>query len=57
MPGKAADVTIMNPEAEFVIDRREFVSKGHNTPFDGRKVRGRVEYTLVGGRIVYGAHP
>lgn len=57
MPGKAADVTIMNPEAEFVIDRREFVSKGHNTPFDGRKVRGRVEYTLVGGRIVYGARP
>lgn len=57
LPGKAADVTIMNPEAEFLIDRREFVSKGHNTPFDGRKVRGRVEYTLVGGRIVYGARP
>ncbi|MBD5156256.1 MAG: dihydroorotase [Butyrivibrio sp.] len=57
LPGKAADITIMNPEAEFVIDRRDFASKGHNTPFDGRKVKGRVEYTLVGGRIIYRESP
>lgn len=53
LPGRAADITVMNPDAEFVIDRNDFVSKGHNTPFDGRRVRGAVEYTLVGGRIVY----
>lgn len=54
LPGRAADITVMNPEEEFVIDRREFASKGHNTPFDGRRVKGRVKYTIVGGRIVYG---
>lgn len=53
LPRKAADITIMNPGYEFVIDRRDFASKGKNTPFDGRKVRGIVEYTIVGGQIVY----
>lgn len=53
LPGKAADITIMNPDEEFVIDRNNFCSKGHNTPFDGRRVKGPVEYTIVGGQIVY----
>lgn len=53
MPGAVADVTIMDPEWEFVIDRNEFVSMGHNTPFDGRKVKGRVVTTIVNGEIVY----
>ncbi len=53
LPGRPADITVMNPETEFVIDRRDFVSKGHNTPFDGRRVKGLVEYTLVDGRVVY----
>ena len=29
------------------------MSKGKNTPFDGREVYGRVEYTLADGEIVY----
>ena len=53
MPGAVADVTVMDPEWEFVIDRNEFVSMGHNTPFDGRKVKGRVVTTIVNGEIVY----
>ena len=53
MPGAVADVTIMDPEWEFVIDRNEFVSMGHNTPFDGRTVKGRVVTTIVNGEIVY----
>ncbi|MCM1307894.1 MAG: dihydroorotase, partial [Butyrivibrio sp.] len=55
LTGRVADITVMDPNAEFVIDRREFVSKGHSTPFDGRRVRGRVKYTLAGGRIIYNA--
>lgn len=51
--GKAADLVIADPEAEYTIDRKSFHSKGKNTPFDGRKVIGRVEYTLVAGKIVY----
>lgn len=51
--GKIADVTIINPDEEYVIDKTAFASKGKNTPFDGKKVRGRVKYTIVSGRIVY----
>lgn len=51
--GKIADVTIIDPKAEYVIDKNTFESKGKNTPFDGWKVRGKVLYTIVDGRIVY----
>ncbi len=53
LPGAPADITVMDPEKEYVIDRRDLVSKGHNTPFDGRRVRGMVKYTIAGGKIIY----
>lgn len=53
LPGRPADIIIVNVDDEVVIDRNNFVSKGHNTPFDGYKVKGIVEYTIVGGKIVY----
>lgn len=52
-PGTAADLVIADFDAEYVIDKNEFVSKGKNTPFHGRKVSGVVEYTIVGGKVVY----
>lgn len=51
--GKVADITIIDPNEEYVIDVNTFCSKGHNTPFAGHKVKGRVKYTLVDGNIVY----
>lgn len=51
--GAAADITIINPDREYIIDVNTFVSKGKNTPFDGYKVSGEVEYTILGGKIVY----
>ena len=51
--GKPADVTIIDPEAEYTIYASEFVSKGKNTPFDGRKVKGRVMATICDGKTVY----
>ena len=51
--GKIADLTIVDPESEYVIDKSKFFSKGRNTPFHGRTVTGRVEYTLVAGKLVY----
>lgn len=54
-PGKEADVVIIDPEAEYVIDKNTFVSKGRNTPFHGRKVKGKVMTTICGGKIVYQA--
>lgn len=52
-PGMPADITIADFDAEYVIDKNEFVSKGKNTPFHGKKVSGKVEYTIVDGEVVY----
>lgn len=51
--GADADVTIVDPEAQWVVDPEQFKSKGRNTPFAGWKLKGRVVSTLVGGRAVY----
>lgn len=53
--GKVADIVIIDPEAEYAIDVNEFESKGRNTPFNGKKVKGRVVKTIVAGDIVYSA--
>jgi len=50
---KRADITIIDPNCEYVIDKNAFQSKSRNTPFDGRTVRGKVMYTIVGGKVVY----
>lgn len=52
-PGKAADVVIFDPKAQYTINKKEFLSKGRNTPFDGREVTGKVRITIVNGHIVY----
>ena len=51
--GKAADITIFDPERTYRIDKNSFVSKGKNTPFDGFEVTGEVVCTLVDGKVVY----
>jgi dihydroorotase len=51
--GRIADLVIADPDVAYTIDKNKFYSKGKNTPFHGRKVTGRVEYTLVSGKIVY----
>lgn len=51
--GKAADIVIFDTSREYTIDKDTFASKGRNTPFHGRKVKGQVMYTLAGGTVVY----
>ena len=51
--GKIADITIIDPNKEYTIDVNTFESKGKNTPFDGYKVSGEVEYTILNGKVVY----
>lgn len=51
--GKPADVTIIDPETEYIIEPESFVSKGKNTPFGGKKVKGQVVATICGGEVVY----
>jgi len=47
--GQPADVTIIDPSHEWVIDAERFRSKSRNTPFNGREVRGKAAATLVDG--------
>lgn len=51
--GVDADLTIFDPDEEWVIDPDKFASKARNTPFAGRTVKGRVKYTIIGGRVIY----
>lgn len=51
--GMEADITIFDPEEEWVVDPTKFASKGRNTAFAGWTVKGRVKYTIVGGKVIY----
>lgn len=51
--GADADLTIIDPELEEVVDPARFASKGRNTPFAGWRLKGLPVATIVGGRIVY----
>lgn len=55
--GADADVTIVDQQAQWVVDPGKFRSKSRNTPFVGWKVKGRVLTTIVGGRVVFEAGP
>ncbi len=51
--GSPADITIFDPDLEWRVDTREFVSKGKNTPLAGRTLKGRVKITLFHGKMVW----
>lgn len=53
--GKVADMVIFDPKVTYTICAEEFAGKSKNTPFDGRKVTGKVMTTIVAGEIVYNA--
>lgn len=51
--GATADVCIFDPETRWTLREDNMVSRGHNTPFLGWQLRGRVTHTLVGGKLVF----
>ena len=51
--GKIADITIFDPNEEYVYTKDKIVSKAKNSPFINRKLKGKVKYTIVSGDIVY----
>ena len=51
--GKIADITIFDPNEEYIYKKENIVSKAKNSPFIGKKLKGKVKYTIVGGKIVY----
>ena len=51
-PGRTADVVVINPDQEKAVDPAQFYSKGKNTPFVGRVLKGWPEMVIKSGRIV-----
>jgi dihydroorotase len=50
-PGARADITVFDPMAEVIVDASRFESKGRNTPFDGRHLKGQARHVIVEGKI------
>ena len=51
--GYLPDFVIVDLDASYTIDASKFESMGHNTPFDGWKVQGKICETIVGGQSVW----
>jgi dihydroorotase len=52
-PGRAADITIIDPHAAFKVDVSQFQSLSRNCPFNGWRLQGKPVLTMVGGRVVF----
>jgi dihydroorotase len=50
--GDIADITILDPDKIKTVDPDNFYSKGRNTPFGGRQLKGWPWMTIVNGKIV-----
>jgi dihydroorotase len=51
--GADADVTVNDPEREWIVDRHAFRSRGKNSPFHGWRMQGKAVMTIVAGVIRY----
>jgi dihydroorotase len=51
--GAVADITLIDPELEWTVDREASFSRSRNTPFHGRELRGRAVRTIVAGKTVW----
>jgi dihydroorotase len=51
--GRAADVTLIDPNLEWTVEASTFQSMSRNTPFDDWKLKGRAVQTIVGGKTVW----
>ena len=49
--GAAADFVLFDPDETWIPT--EYASKSSNSPFTGKKLTGKVKYTICGGKIVY----
>lgn len=52
-PGADADVTIIDPDLMWTVDKTQFASKGRNTPFHGWELTGRAVCTILAGKVVW----
>jgi dihydroorotase len=52
-PGKDANLIILDPKKEWVVRKEDFLSKSKNSAFLGKTLKGKVEYTIYKGKIIY----
>jgi dihydroorotase len=52
-PGADADITLIDPDLEWIFRKEDSFSRSRNTPFDGWKLKGRAIRTIVGGKTVW----
>ncbi len=50
-PGGSADITLIDPDMEWTLTRDQLAGRSTNTPFLGRRLRGRAVATMVGGQV------
>ena len=53
--GCDADIAIVSPRKEWVVKKKDFMSRSKNSAFLGRRLKGEVEYTIHKGKVVYKA--
>jgi dihydroorotase len=51
--GADADITVIDLESEFTVDKDSFKSRSRNSPFHGWRLKGRAVYTVVSGKVVF----
>jgi dihydroorotase len=51
--GSEADITVIHPELNYVLQRQDIISKSKNSPFIGSRLQGKAVFTLCGGRITH----
>lgn len=52
-PGAVADIVIFDTDQTWMVDPKDFASKGRNTPLAGQQLKGQVMMTMVGGEIAF----
>jgi dihydroorotase len=51
--GARADLVLFDPQAKWTIEAARLRSKGKNTPFIGREVKGKVKMTVASGKVIF----
>jgi dihydroorotase len=51
--GAVADITVLDPERQWVVNSADFASRSRNTPFEGYKLRGAPAMTIVKGKVAW----